>query len=214
MYGRDRMIKALSQKVGLNLLDTEKNFGWLVTTLISVGFGDVTAARADFAVSANRVLVDERESFARSLESLRTELDSCRLSLEKADNLCDIYADATKQLRAAVLALHCGNTAGRWCSCGELWPCETARAVEDEPKPMLRGKTAVETCRLNGWVAGTRLAGDENQKTTVIKITAIGQENILATRISHNGVPNLGREISWSLNYREWTKVTESEGQQ
>jgi hypothetical protein len=42
---------------------------------------------------------------------------------------------------------------------------------------------------------------------TVITLTAIGEQNVLARQISHAGKPYAGRESSWTLAYRDWRKV-------
>ena len=68
---------------------------------------------------------------------------------------------------------------------------------------MKRGRTERETCELNGWGVGTRLAGDEGHGREVIRITAIGEESILARQ--EDGV---GRwEMMWTLRHREWSEV-------
>ena len=67
---------------------------------------------------------------------------------------------------------------------------------------MLRGRTDAETCHLNGWHVGTRLAGDEGYGVTVIEITAIGEKSILAKHISHKGAAETGRENTWTLTCR------------
>jgi hypothetical protein len=71
-----------------------------------------------------------------------------------------------------------------------------------------RGRTERETCDLNGWGVGTRLAGNEGYGTTVIEITALGESMLLAKCIEHAGkaTPNR-RENSWTLTCREWTEV-------
>lgn len=70
---------------------------------------------------------------------------------------------------------------------------------------MKRGRTEAETCQLNGWTVGTRLAGDEGYGVTVIEITAIGERSILAKRVSHKGEVETDREATWTLTSREWT---------
>jgi len=72
---------------------------------------------------------------------------------------------------------------------------------------MKRGRTERETCDLNGWHVGTQLAGDEGYGVTVIEITALGESNMLATRISHKGEPTERREGNWTLNCRDWVEV-------
>jgi len=57
-----------------------------------------------------------------------------------------------------------------------------------------RWVSSAEKCRRNGWKVGTRIVGDEGYGPTVIEITAIGEEAVLAKCISHNGEPG-----SWEL---------------
>lgn len=71
---------------------------------------------------------------------------------------------------------------------------------------MRRGRTDAETCRLNGWLVGTTLVGDEGCGSTVIRLTAIGEDAILARAISHKGEPVDVRETSWTLDCREWAE--------
>jgi len=68
---------------------------------------------------------------------------------------------------------------------------------------------SVETCRANGWGAGTRLVGDEGFGPTIIEITAIGERTVLAKTITHNGEePKFwSRESSWDLSGRNWKLV-------
>lgn len=71
------------------------------------------------------------------------------------------------------------------------------------------GKSAADVCRDKGWTVGTRLAGDEGYGVTVIEITAIGEQQMLAKRISHGGNPvKDSRESSWVLWCRDWQEVT------
>lgn len=74
---------------------------------------------------------------------------------------------------------------------------------------MRRGATDAETCRLNGWGVGTVLAGDEGYGVSEIVLTAIGEDNILARKISHAGESVDETEHSWTLIAREWNKVRE-----
>ena len=68
---------------------------------------------------------------------------------------------------------------------------------------------SVSKCRKNGWKVGTRLVGDEGYGPTVIEITAIGEDHILAKVISENGDTSKARgESSWTLEFRDWRKVT------
>lgn len=72
----------------------------------------------------------------------------------------------------------------------------------------LREVTGAQKCRRNGWQPGTRLAGDEGYGVTVIEITAIGERNILAKAISHDGKPlSPVYESTWDLSCRKWRKV-------
>ena len=71
---------------------------------------------------------------------------------------------------------------------------------------MLRGKTEAETCRLNGWGVGTVLVGDEGFGPEKIRITAIGEDAILARTIeTGKGVAVDRREGLWTLSLREWS---------
>ena len=67
--------------------------------------------------------------------------------------------------------------------------------------------TDAEMCRIFGWGPGTRLQGDEGYGMTVIEITAVGEEKILAKTLSHDGVPSTRGESSWTLKCREWVEV-------
>lgn len=69
--------------------------------------------------------------------------------------------------------------------------------------------TSAEYCRRNGFDVGTRLVGNEGHGPTIIEITAIGKEMVLAKTISHNGVldPNES-EGSWVFWCREWSRVS------
>jgi hypothetical protein len=67
---------------------------------------------------------------------------------------------------------------------------------------------AADTCRLNGWQSEDVLEGDEGNGPTRIKITAIGEDCILARAIMQSGVPiHDGYESPWTLAYRDWKKV-------
>ncbi len=70
----------------------------------------------------------------------------------------------------------------------------------------------VEQCRQNGWGPGTRLVGDEGHGPTVIEITAVGEQFILAKAISHNGHQFARQwETNWTLELRDWTGWTDGE---
>lgn len=67
--------------------------------------------------------------------------------------------------------------------------------------------SSAELCRVNGWGPGTRLVGDEGYGPTVIEITGLGRESILAEVLSHNGEPSRGHENAWTLEHRDWRPV-------
>jgi len=67
---------------------------------------------------------------------------------------------------------------------------------------MKRGETDADTCRINGWVVGDRLEGDEGFGPDVIEITAIGEKLILAKCITRSE-----GEMTWTLTCRDWKKV-------
>lgn len=76
---------------------------------------------------------------------------------------------------------------------------------------MLRGINEAETCRLNGWATGTVLVGDEGFGREKIKITAIGEEEILARKIeTGRGISVERSEGTWTLAYREWSEAFEN----
>ena len=71
-----------------------------------------------------------------------------------------------------------------------------------------------EICRANGWTVGTRLVGDEGHGPTVIEITAIGEQCILARMLRHNELDRsrlwaiYTRESIWPLSTRDWRVVS------
>jgi len=67
-----------------------------------------------------------------------------------------------------------------------------------------RGHTEAETCKLNGWVVGDVLEGDEGDGTERMVISAIGALRLLGHRV---GEPST--ECSWTLSRRDWRKVEE-----
>ena len=72
-------------------------------------------------------------------------------------------------------------------------------------------RNEVEVARDHGWEVGTRLVGDEGYGPTIIEITALGLERLLARTISHNGVPVRGSartESPWVLYCRDWRETT------
>jgi hypothetical protein len=64
-----------------------------------------------------------------------------------------------------------------------------------------------DICRINRWGVGTRLVGDEGYGPTVMRITGLGEQMVLAVAESHNGVPQRPHEGPWSLRCREWREV-------
>lgn len=66
--------------------------------------------------------------------------------------------------------------------------------------------TPADKCRSEGWTVGTRLVGDEGHGPTVIEITAVGGESILARVVSLNGEPVQDREGMGTLSARDWQK--------
>lgn len=72
---------------------------------------------------------------------------------------------------------------------------------------------SITLCKKNGWGPGTRLVGDEGYGPTVIEITAVGREHILAIVISHNGHPEKSAsESTWTLEFRDWREVNPPSG--
>lgn len=67
--------------------------------------------------------------------------------------------------------------------------------------------TDAQRCRRNGWGPGTLLAGDEGYGVTVIRITAVGEDGIMARAIEHDGKPIECSEGGWTLFCRRWRKV-------
>jgi hypothetical protein len=73
------------------------------------------------------------------------------------------------------------------------------------PKPSF-----ADLCRANGWGPGTILSGDEGYGPTLIEVTAVGETNVLAVTLSHNGRPHGRHENNWSLSERRnWREVAE-----
>jgi len=65
--------------------------------------------------------------------------------------------------------------------------------------------TDAEKCRQNGWGPGTRLVGNDGFRDTVIELTAVGENSVLAKRINSDG--DAEYESSWTLQYREWREA-------
>lgn len=76
-----------------------------------------------------------------------------------------------------------------------------------QPTTLHCGQPAADICRARGWGPGTRLVGDEGFGPTVIKITAVGESDILARAVSHNGEPTDRKEGIWHLGCRDWREI-------
>lgn len=74
------------------------------------------------------------------------------------------------------------------------------------------GVAEADYCREHGLLPGTRLVGDEGYGPTVIEITGLGERKILATAISHKGVPIARCETTWTLSRRDWSVVDVTPG--
>jgi hypothetical protein len=90
--------------------------------------------------------------------------------------------------------------------CERLWrrPCPEAKLPPETPKVnTLRSEMeSADLCRANGWGPGTILEGDEGRGPERIRITAVGEQVILAT-----GLGKHDREGHWTLKMRDWRKV-------
>lgn len=62
----------------------------------------------------------------------------------------------------------------------------------------LPGESSADACRRLGWGTGTRIVGDEGYGPTVITITAVGEEKILARADGRD------YENQWTLSCRDW----------
>jgi hypothetical protein len=70
---------------------------------------------------------------------------------------------------------------------------------------MKKGKTEVDTLRINGWGVGDILEGDEGYGPVKIRITAIGEEKFLCKWLYTTG---WGDESgNTTLLHRDWKKV-------
>lgn len=69
-------------------------------------------------------------------------------------------------------------------------------------------RSSAELCRERGWDIRTRLIGDEGYGPTIIEITGVGRNTVLAFTVSHNGAePRYDSESCWSLSHRDWQVV-------
>lgn len=79
-------------------------------------------------------------------------------------------------------------------------------------RAMRQSESNADFCRRMGFGVGTRLAGNEGYGETIIEITAIGHELILARKVSHCGVASMPIEGSWNLSGRDWRRVPVADG--
>lgn len=84
-----------------------------------------------------------------------------------------------------------------------VWPVGAEVRTLHNPR-----HSSAQLCKLNGWMVGDLLCGDEGYGATVIQLTAIGDDYIMARSISHNGSPSgCGYEGGWTLHEREWSLI-------
>jgi hypothetical protein len=69
-----------------------------------------------------------------------------------------------------------------------------------------------EKCRAMGWGPGTVLVGDEGYGWDAIRLTAVGEQSVLAVHVAmwRNGAWRFGQggENNWPLEYRDWRPAT------
>lgn len=74
--------------------------------------------------------------------------------------------------------------------------------------------TSADVCQRNGWKPGDLLCGSEfsggRAYTITIRITAIGEELVVARAIDRDGVAISATEYLWDLTWRSWEKVAPS----
>lgn len=72
--------------------------------------------------------------------------------------------------------------------------------------------TDADLARANGWEPGTHLAGDNPLGVMVLRITAIGEEHVLARVVSVAGQPpkHWPFEACRNLRDRDWRKVPQA----
>lgn len=63
------------------------------------------------------------------------------------------------------------------------------------------GETSADHARRRGWDVGTRLIGDEGHGPTIITLTAVGRENVLACADGRD------YENMWTLAARDWREL-------
>ena len=69
----------------------------------------------------------------------------------------------------------------------------------------MRHPTSAQICRANGWTVGDVLEGEDEVSRDRIRITAIGEEHVLA-RWLYADLPKSSERLI-SLDFREWRKV-------
>ena len=70
---------------------------------------------------------------------------------------------------------------------------------------------AADVCREHRWRVGTRLVGSDGLGTTVIEIAALGNQVMLARRISQNGEPAAyDQDRPWRLSDRDWHEIAKA----
>ncbi len=68
--------------------------------------------------------------------------------------------------------------------------------------------TDAEICQAKGFRVGDLIVGNEGYGDTVIQITAIGRDGILAVKLSHCDKHEVvDRESHWTLSCRDWRHV-------
>lgn len=70
-----------------------------------------------------------------------------------------------------------------------------------------------EKCRHNGWKAGTLLIGNEGYGNDIIRITAVGEERILARHVAklYGSGRHFDYESTWCLDGRDWAAIDENQ---
>ena len=69
----------------------------------------------------------------------------------------------------------------------------------------MRHPTSAQICRANGWTVGDVLEGEDEVSRDRIRITAIGEQNVLA-RWQYADNPESSERLI-ALDFREWRKV-------
>lgn len=64
--------------------------------------------------------------------------------------------------------------------------------------------TSAHICRVRGWKPGMVLQGTKAEAAFTIRITAIGEDTVLARRLTRDGIPSLGEDRVWNIGARGW----------